>query len=505
MLHALQGSRDGPVRAGSSAAAIDAAGVDEPRAPRRLVGTRRARLALAVAPDHLTVVRLARGFLAPRPVEVLQCTLPPPGKNAWPELEEALRELAATLRVSGGSVDVALLRRLGHAKVVPLPPVRRAELSALVRRNARRHFAVRDEVLVADAVRVPGPRSGTMAPTLAACAPAGLVEAVTAACAAAGFRVGRIVPAAVGLAEGARALAPAVKKGRVAVLAATADGLDLVLLEDGSARLVQPIAPGADAASTAERATQAMKATEAEGAALAGVLVAGSGPGAEALRTALTLGEDYGGRLLRSREAERVPAEAVVALGAARASGRAPVLLPDALVRDRARRARRRTIGLAAAAAVLLFAAAWLHLWGVKRELEAVQARRREIAPAVRRALEARADVEGVRSRLTTIAKLEGASRGWTREIAALARALPDSSYLRTLAADSTGFRLAGIARSASAVVPALEASPVFERVSLASPVRWEQGDAGERFDVAAALQSARAGRSARPAGGRRP
>ncbi len=77
--------------------------------------------------------------------------------------------------------------------------------------------------------------------------------------------------------------------------------------------------------------------------------------------------------------------------------------------------------------------------------------------------------------------------------IAALARALPDSAHLRTFAADSGGLRLAGVARSASAVVPALEASPVFARVSLAAPVRWEQGDAGERFDVAAMLQRAAA------------
>ncbi|HYH83184.1 MAG TPA: PilN domain-containing protein, partial [Longimicrobium sp.] len=101
-------------------------------------------------------------------------------------------------------------------------------------------------------------------------------------------------------------------------------------------------------------------------------------------------------------------------------------------------------------------------------------------------ALEARAAVEHVRARLQALAALEAASPAWTGEIAALARALPDSAHLRTLAGDSAGLRLAGVARSASAVVPALEASRHFERVSLAAPVRWEQGDAGERFDVAA-------------------
>ncbi|HEU0053160.1 MAG TPA: hypothetical protein VFQ39_08275, partial [Longimicrobium sp.] len=156
----------------------------QPRTTGKRTGARKARLALAVAPDHLVVARLRRGPLAPRVLEVLECTLTPPARTgAWPELEEALRELAATLGVSGGTVDVALLRRLAHAKVIPLPPVRAAELPALARRNARRHFALRDEALAADAARLPGPRESGLSPTLAACAPASIVDTVAAACA----------------------------------------------------------------------------------------------------------------------------------------------------------------------------------------------------------------------------------------------------------------------------------------------------------------------------------
>jgi Tfp pilus assembly protein PilN len=142
----------------------------------------------------------------------------------------------------------------------------------------------------------------------------------------------------------------------------------------------------------------------------------------------------------------------------------------------------------ASASAVLLTTAAGLHLDGVRRETAAVEARRREIRRPVHDALEARAAVETVRARLETLARLESAAPAWSGEIAALARALPDSAHLRTLAADSGGLRMAGVARSASAVVPALEQTRRYERVSLAAPVRWEQGDAGERFDVAAFL-----------------
>jgi hypothetical protein len=354
-----------------------------------------------------------------------------------------------------------------------------------VRRNAHRHFAVRDEALVADAARLPGSRAGALAPTLAGCAPTALVEAVTAACAAAGFRVGRIVPGAVALAEGARALAPAARRGRVAVIGCAADAADLVQVEDGIPRLFQPLAG-------ASRVGDALRALEADGAALTGIVVCGSGPEADGVRMALLEDPEFSTRLLRSGAVARIPAEAVAALGGARAGPRSPVLLPDAVRAARAKAARRRTALLSAAAGLVLVLSAWLHLWGIQREAEAVAARRREIAPRVKVALEARANVEGVRARLATIAALEGGAQGWTREIAALARALPDSAHLRTLVADSGGLRLAGVARSASAVVPALEASPAFARVSLAAPVRWEQGDAGERFDVAAMLQRSR-------------
>src|SRR4051812_46165488 len=215
--------------------------VDVPVRPPRRRGVMPARLALALAPDHLVAVRL-RGLLAPRPAEVLSCPLAPPSDDGWPELEEALRDLARELAAARGTVDVALLRRLAHARVLPLPPVRRGELAALVRRGARRHFAVRDEALVADAVRLPLPHTGSLAPALAACAPAALAETIAAACAAAGFRVGTMVPAAAALAAGVRALVPSARFGRTAVIACTAAGPELLVLVAGQPARIQPLA-----------------------------------------------------------------------------------------------------------------------------------------------------------------------------------------------------------------------------------------------------------------------
>jgi len=451
-----------------------------------------ARLALAVAPGQLVAVRL-RGVLAPRPAEVLSCALEPPTAEGWPALEEALRELAGEMGASRGTVHVALLRRLAHARVLSLPPVRRAELAALVARAARRHFAVRDEPLVADAVRIPLAHEGSLAPALAACAPAALAESVAAACAGAGFRVGSMVPAAAALAAGVRALVPSARHGRTAVIACTAEGPELLVLAAGRPTRIQPLAAGA-AGEHAPLATRilATLAGDDELAACTVVAVCGAGDGAAEVRDALLDDERFAARVASSPALERLPAEAVIALGAARAGAEAPALVPPSVVAARVRAARRQTLARATGAVILLGAAAGLHLDGVRREVAAVEARRREIRRPVRDALEARATVERMRARLATLATLEAGAPAWTGDIAAVARALPDSAHLRALTADSAGLRLAGVARSAAAVVPALEASRHFERVSLAAPVRWEQGDAGERFDVAAFRAPAR-------------
>jgi len=475
--------------------------MSEPRPEARRSRLRRARLALAVGPGHLVAVRL-RGITSPRPVEVLQCDLAPPSDDGWPELAEALRDLAREMGVGGGRVDVALLRRLAHARVLPLPPMGRAELAALVRRGARRHFAVRDEALVADAVRLPLARTGSLAPALAACAPAALAEAVASACAAAGFRVGAMAPTAAALAAGVRALVPQARRGRALVVACTAGGAELLLLHGGVPVRIQPLAASPspasaqsadDVPSLAARVLETVHGDE-ELAGVAVVVVCGDDEGAHELREALLDDEVLGACVAVSAALERLPAEAVVALGAARAGAQSPALVPASVVAARVRSARRRVAVYASASVVLLATAAGLHLDGVRREAAAVEVRRREIRRPVKDALEARAAVETVRARLETLARLESAAPAWTGEIAALARALPDSAHLRTLAADSGGLRMAGVARSASAVVPALEQTRRYERVSLAAPVRWEQGDPGERFDVAASLAD-RAGR----------
>jgi Tfp pilus assembly protein PilN len=453
-------------------------------APRR---RGRMRLAMAAGPDRLVVVRLGAGVRGPRVEEVMRYPLRSADGAA---LEEGLRGLAEELGAGGGRMDVALLRRMAHAKVVPLPPVRRAELGALLRRNARRHFAVRDEALVADAVRMPGPRQGSLVPALAACAPASVVGSIADAAEGAGFGIGRMVPAAVALAEAVRAGVPRARRGRVAAVACVPGAPELVLLENGAVRLVQPLPASTDPVLLARSIAAAVREGAEGGVPVDALLVLGdAGDGADAVRFALDA-EGEAPPQLMDQGLDGLPAEAVLALGAAVARESAPSLLPDRIVAERALAARRRTAFLAAAASVLLLVAAVAHLSGLRAEVEAVRARRAEIAPQVRKALDARSGVTELHERLRVLSALEANAPAWTEQMAALARALPDSAYLRTLTADSAGVRMAGVARSVSTVIPALEASPSFDRVGLAAPIRWEAGDTGERFEISASLQS---------------
>jgi Tfp pilus assembly protein PilN len=453
---------------------------DDRKTPRRV------HVAIALAPGRMVAV----SGPASRAPEVLESELVPATRAGWPGLDEALVALAAELGASRGTLDVVLLGRLAHAKVVPLPPVRRAELGTLVARNVRRHFAVRDEALVADAVRVERVREGVPAATLAACAPEAIVEAVEAAAAAAGLKIGRIVPGAVALAEAVCARVPAARRGHVAAVARTFAGAEVVLLRGGIVEGVHPltVGPADDADSLAARIVAMLQRTAEDRGRVDAVVVCGSEEGDLDLRRALAGAEGAPPQPAAER-VQHIPAEAVLAMGASLARDSVPALLPAAMIRARTRMQQRRTQVLVAASAVLLAASAGFHLHGLQRELDAVLARRAEVAPAVRRAKETRAGVEEVRGRLAALARLEREATVWTTELAALARALPDSAHLTTLAADSAGVRLGGLARSASAVVPALEASPRLARVALAAPVRWEAGDAGERFDIAAARE----------------
>ena len=426
------------------------------------------RLGLAISSTRLTVIEI---YLRPlptglRPGRSWHWTLTPPATDGtWPALADALAELRAELGPVRATVGIALLRPFGHTKAVTVPPLRSRELGALVTRNVRRYFAIGSEPALADARFLPDSRrrrSGeTPRPALAVCAPERDVETISAIVAAAGFRVDTITTGPVALAEGIRALLPATGRGHVTVSTSSPDLAETMQLVGGTPVLVQAM------------------------------LVKRQPADAPALTIARTGGsEDSHPSPVSTTELGDLDSVSIAAVGAARLGDDVPLLLPADVRRDRQRGVRRRTYQLVAAAAGSIVLAAGLHLWGLRRELHAIELERRAIAPAVARASASRRAAVNVLAQLETVARLERTSPRYTQALTALAEALPDSAYLVSFAAQGSAFRVGGVARATtSVVVPALAASPHFADVALFSPIERDEDSGAEQFDLTLALR----------------
>jgi len=434
------------------------------------------RIGIAVSPGRLVAVTARRTLRGLRPAAVHVCDLPagpepaadagetahrpPPQAGPLPGLAAALAELASRLE-EGARLEIALLPPLARTKVIPLPPARRPDLRRLLARDASRHFlAAAREPVVVDAVppgrRAARGRDGEPPPVPAAVAGTRVVEAVLAAARDAGFEVGRVAPAEAVALAGARTLCPELTEGRVRLsLRDPAWPVDLVC-RDGSLLAVEPREPG--------RAR--------------GTPGGGEGPAGP------------GGEGERRVDPADVPAladlepAALAAFGALVGARDGLSLLPDRERRERRRAGRSLSLRLASAAALLLVAAAGLELWGVRREIAAVQRRQQALAPQVEKAMAERDAARNLASILTAVRTVTSGRPDRTGTVAALARALPRSAYLRSLELGRTGGRLTGSARSASALVPALEDAPGIHDVALTSTRRGATASDGQAFEI---------------------
>jgi hypothetical protein len=151
--------------------------------------------------------------------------------------------------------------------------------------------------------------------------------------------------------------------------------------------------------------------------------------------------------------------------------------------------ARRATVFVAGAAAVLLLVAAGLELWGVHRELTAVRDERARIRPQIAATLVGRNTVETAYQHLGALNSVERTSPRWSVVIAALADAMPEDAFITGLRIRGDSVVIEGLADHAARVFDALEQAPGLANVRSAAPVRrelQEEGDAKERFTIAA-------------------
>jgi Tfp pilus assembly protein PilN len=448
-------------------------------------GPQARRVGLAIGPAGLTAVTVRRTLRGPRPGQVREYPLAgPPADGEWDELAAVIADLRRELGGRPLSLAIALLPPHAHAKVVVLPPVRAGHLGTLLGRNAHRYFAACGGAVVADARPLPLPRRAAGTPALAVCAPERTVSLALAAAARAGDTPATVTAGPVALLEAVAVLGRP-GAGRTVVTTSEPGWTELIVLEDGTPLRLQPV-PGSAGLADAQRADRLRAALQDPGVGPeARVLPCGNDPAAEALRSANVE------TAIQPPGLAELPASALAAFGAALVGERPPQLVTPWLRARRRGRHQLRTAALAAAAAAVMIGAGWVYLYGLHRELTALETGRRALAPAVEEAAAARRAMDALNDRLAALAQVQSQTGpGWTGLFAELAGLLPDSAYLLSMGGGASQIRLAGFASEAHSVVPALHASPLFSDAVLAAPIRSDGAAGRERFELSVPVRN---------------
>lgn len=424
---------------------------------------RRMRIGIALGADNVVAAWHAGGSVRTLHVPL---ELPPDARDATAALSSAFRELASKFVEATGQpaegvrVCIALLPPLVESRLVPLPPLRPAETLAILRRDAGRHFVggTAARVLAAQ-------RGGHGAPVLATAAPAALVESIRAAALQLGWRIHAITAAH-------------------AAWLAFVDAQGLVVAVDGDTAHVLRSESGA--------VTVLRRVPTEETAEL--VSAAGTGPGrALVLAEPATRGELS--RLLASAQWTLDETTATAAEHAALHAWDAGFeLVPDSLAAERRQRDRTNAKRMAAAAVLLVVAAAGVELWGERRELDTLRARRAEIRADVAPLLSARDSLDRLEQRISEIGALADAAPRWTHALFELAMLLPADAHITSLNASGDTLEVEAAGARAGAALQALRSAGSLRDVRLLGTVQRELEDGStsvERFRLTARIAPA--------------
>ncbi len=434
------------------------------------------RARLAISERELCIAE--PGELRPT---VTRVPLDPADSGAWPSLMIALRDLVE--RSGATTFSVALLAPLAETRQMQLPRLDESELLQLLGRNAARYFVSARGSQTIGAVQTRGAR-GEASSVVAVAAPTRVITAIDSAARGAGAAVDVMIPAEAAWAQAAAELWPAFARRQAHVLVLEDDRTTLMELDRGALANVRRFrAGGADA----ELIADAITGSSAGAGPLLGIL--GKSPDQAALTRSVSA---------RGIQVQSMPAawdgyaESPDALAAVFANGATgPRLASDAVRAEARARIRRVTVAVMGVAAVLVFAAGALELWGIHRELRAVKAERDSIRPQVEATLVGRTSVEDAYRRLTAVVSAERGAPHWASVLADLTERLPDDAYLTTVRTRADSLVVDGMAASASEVFDAVTSSPNLLNVRAPAPVRRlapDGGDPMERFTLAAVL-----------------
>ena len=394
-----------------------------------------------------------------------------------PALAAALQHARAALETQLGAttvaahLHVALLPPLAEARLLSLPPLRKAEAEAVVRRDAGRYFVgIATPRIVA--VHMP-PRGVSNAPVIAVAAAATLVEAVRTAVAEAGWRGGVSVAAAQGC------WMAAARQGAPEVLIAVDSGTAHVL------RLGRGIALGARRA-PAHDIADIMQA----------VADLGAGVRARAVVFADGAQRDVLARELAAAGMHPIGLTATAAEAAARHAHEAPLrLTPLTVLAERRDQEKRLAQRLVIAAVMLLLASAAVELWGARRQLNTVRARRAEIRADVAPLLLLRDSADQLSQRTVELETLVRTTPRWTGALFDIALLLPPEAYVTRLHATGDTLIIDAEGERAGIALQALRSAGTLRNARLLGSIERELADGSttmERFRLMARLAGAR-------------
>jgi hypothetical protein len=424
-------------------------------------------------------VRLAGGAALHLPLD------PPEANGSWPSLVTALRQLAERLDAVDGRLVVALMPPLTEVRRLDLPPLKRAQVLQLLSRNASRYFVTaREAQVVGTSIPRRASKSGPV-PVLGAAASARLVSGISSAGKDAGWILEGVVPAEVGWSAAAGAIWPSLVKGTSHVLVHHDDRTDLLRVENGALAGVRRFRAGS---LDAQLIADALQESRSNGAAPRVATLGVAGPR-----------QDLARALPRESAAINTPpndwiataGDPMVAAATFVTPDDALTLLTEGVAEVRARSGRRLTLMLFAASVVLLVGAALLQLWGVKRELAAVQAERARLRPQLQSTLAGRSTFEASNRKLASLFAAHREAPYLSGVIASVTDALPEGSYLLSFRARRDTLILDGLAKSSGEAFAALEAIPGLANVKSVGGVQRQLQDDGtalEHFTVQARM-----------------
>jgi hypothetical protein len=434
------------------------------------------RIGLAIGPRRMVAVPLTQGGRAPPSVWTREHELGTGRVEIERELSAGLLELRETLGAAKARLAVALLPPLAQVRAIELPRARADEIRRVLAGAPERYFLGADS---AQAVSVAAP-SGHGSPVAyqVSVASEALVEGVLAAAAASGWRVIAVREAHAAWEGTAKRWYPGLSHGRAALLAPLEHGIEALVFQEGRAVERRRILRRSGAGTLIEELGTrrlAVLGAEDECGDLARELV---GAGAELIVTA--------------SEAPAGLSSVAVAACFADAGPKRRRLLPERVHRLEARRAARLARRLYLATAALLVLAAGLDLWGSRRELVELEARRLAHREQVQRAMELRAGITAVEGRVGALARLESGASAWAVTLARVSLALPRDAHLVAFHGSFDSIRVEGQARRAAGVFEAVQRAPGVGGIRVDAPVRQEARDSGpavEHFSLAAWLE----------------